>query len=36
MRQQYANLARRDRGELTAIRRQAETLRARLTAESFL
>jgi deoxyribodipyrimidine photolyase-related protein len=36
MRQQYANLDRRDRGELTAIRRHAETLRARLTAESFL
>jgi deoxyribodipyrimidine photolyase-related protein len=36
MRNQYFNLDRKDGAELAAIRRQAEGLRARLTAESFL
>lgn len=36
MRNQYANLNRKDAGELAAIRVQAEGLRARLTADAFL
>jgi deoxyribodipyrimidine photolyase-related protein len=33
---QYRNLARKDRHEVSAIRRQADTLKSRLTAETFL
>ena len=36
MRNQYFNLDRKEGAELTAIRKQAEGLRARLTAEDFL
>lgn len=36
MKYQYANLARKDPGEVAAIRRQAEALKVRLTAETFL
>lgn len=32
----YRNLARKDRHEISAIRRQADTLKSRLTAETFL
>jgi deoxyribodipyrimidine photolyase-related protein len=36
MRYPYMNLARKDHGELTAIRRRAEDLRRRFTADIFL
>ncbi len=36
MRNQYFNLARKDEGELSLIRRRAEALKARMTAETFL
>ena len=32
----YRNLARKDRREVNAIRRQADTVKARMTAETFL
>ena len=32
----YRNLARKDRHEVSVIRRQADTLKSRLTAETFL